>query len=46
MAEVGLATGAGVVGVGVGDDGFGDGLPGVDVEVAGGAVDAFVCELE
>ncbi len=34
-------AGAGVVGVAVGDQRPVDGAPGVDVEIAGGAVDAF-----
>lgn len=46
VTEVGLAAAAGVVGMSVGDDGLLNRLPGVDVEVTGGAVDAFVCELE
>ena len=39
-AEVALTTGGGVVAVGVGDHGAADGLPGVDVEIARGAVEA------
>jgi hypothetical protein len=40
--QVLLRSGAGVIGMGVGDDGAVHGSPGVDVEVAGGAVDAIL----
>ena len=44
--EVVGAAGVGVVGVGVGDDAAIDGAPGVDVEAAGGAVQAVLAEGE
>src|SRR2546421_458024 len=45
-AEVAGAAGPGVVGVGVGDEGAGHRLPGVDVEIARGAVESAVGQDE
>lgn len=44
--EVGTRAPAGVIGVGVGDDGVIDGLPGVDVKVADLAVEAGGCQAQ
>ena len=46
MAQIGVATCPGMVAVGMGDNGFVHGPPGVDEEPALRAVETTVCEFD
>jgi hypothetical protein len=44
VAEIGLATGAGMIAMGMGDHRFFNRLPGIYVEFAWLAVETFICK--